>query len=108
MIVLCAAVALVPRTASAQQKAGFDEAWNKGQDLFNLGKYDEAHLEFDKARALAPKLPGPWRYLGKIAKIQSRWQDCVDAYTEAIRLKPDSNNSDEVRADLETCRSSLG
>jgi tetratricopeptide (TPR) repeat protein len=107
-ILLCAVVGLAPATARAQQKAGFDEAWNKGQDLFNLGKYDEAHVEFDKARALAPKLPGPWRYLGKIAKIQERWQDCADAYTEAIRLKPDSNNSDEVRTDLDVCRNSLG
>jgi tetratricopeptide (TPR) repeat protein len=93
--------------AHAQQK-GFDEAWNKGQDYFNLAKYDEARAQFDKARKLAPTLPGPWRYLGKIAKIQQRWADCVDAYVEAIKLKPDSNNADEVRADLESCRSALG
>jgi tetratricopeptide (TPR) repeat protein len=105
-LVVGAALA-APRTALAQ-KAGFDEAWNRGQDLFNLGKYDDARVEFDKARALNPKLPGPWRYLGKIAKIQERWQDCVDAATEAIRLKPDSSNSDEVRADLDVCRGSLG
>jgi len=97
-------------TAHAQQvkKDGFDEAWNKGQDLFNLGKYDEARVQFDKARELSPKLPGPWRYLGKIAKIQKRWQDCVEAYTEAIRLKPDSNNAEEVRNDLDSCRNGLG
>jgi tetratricopeptide (TPR) repeat protein len=105
-----ASVASAPRPAFAQKaaQAGFDEAWNKGQDFFNLGKYDEARVEFDKARGFSPRLPGPWRYLGKIAKIQERWQDCVDGYTEAIRLKPDSNNADEVRTDLEICRSSLG
>jgi tetratricopeptide (TPR) repeat protein len=108
LVVVLVGVLLAPGSARAQQKAGFDEAWNRGQDLFNLGKYDEARAEFDKARALSPKLPGPWRYLGKIAKIQQRWQDCVDAATEAIRLKPDSSNSDEVRADLDVCRSSLG
>ena len=53
LFVVCAMAAVVPREARAQQKAGFDEAWNKGQDidlggLDNLAKF-VARMEADAA-----------------------------------------------------------
>ncbi len=97
-----------PAKVQAQQpKPSFEDAWAKGQDLFNLGRYDDARVQFEKARDLSPKLPGPWRYLGRLAKIQQRWDDCVSAATEAIRLKPDSDKAAEVREDLDVCRRAL-
>ena len=41
--------------------AAFTAAYQQGQDLFHLGKYEQAHAAFLRARALAPRLPGPHR-----------------------------------------------
>jgi tetratricopeptide (TPR) repeat protein len=106
LVALGVAVAAAPPARA--QSAAFDDAWNKGNDAFSLAKYDEARAAFEKARDLDPKSPGPWRYLGRIAKIQSRWDDCVRATTESIRLKPDQKFAPEVRADLDECRKQLG
>jgi tetratricopeptide (TPR) repeat protein len=89
------------------QKLDFNESWNRGQDAFNLGRYDEARAHFERARELEPKSPGPYRYLGKIAKVQQRYRDCLKASAEAIRLKPDSPNVPEVKKDLDECRAGL-
>jgi tetratricopeptide (TPR) repeat protein len=107
LVCIVASAALVGAVGAAHAD-GFDEAWNKGQDLFNLGKYGEARAQFEKARELDPTKPGPWRYLGRIAKIQERWEDCARAATTAVKLNPTSPNAPEVRKDLDECRRALG
>ena len=86
----------------------FEKEWNAGQDAFNLAKYDEAREHFTRAKAMRPALPGPWRWLGRIARVEEKWDDCVAASTAAVKLKPDSPLVREVREDLDACRSALG
>jgi hypothetical protein len=85
----------------------FNDLWQKGQDDFNLGKYDQAKADFEGARDLDARKPGPWRYLGKIAQIQERWEDCSKALTEAVRLNPSSPQRGVVVKDLDACRDKL-
>ncbi len=94
--------------ADARPPTQFDAAYQSGQDLFHLGKYAEARAAFEKARALAPRLPGPHRWLGRVARVTERWDDCVASATEAVRLRPDSPLVPQVREDLDACRAALG
>ncbi len=102
--------------ALAQQTPkGFDEAYNKGQDNYNLGKYDDAWIEFSKARDLDPSKPGPWRWLGRTARAQQKWRECVDSSTQALRLSPrdaqqkiTSQYAKDMRQDIDRCRAALG
>jgi tetratricopeptide (TPR) repeat protein len=103
---LCAAAALA--RAEARPPRAFEAAYQGGQDLFHLGKYAEAQAAFLKARALAPRLPGPHRWLGRVARVLERWEECVASASEAVRLRPDSPLLPEVRDDLDACRAALG
>jgi tetratricopeptide (TPR) repeat protein len=94
--------------ADPQPVRPFDAAYQSGQDLFYLGKYAEAHAAFLRARSLAPRLPGPHRWLGRVARVLEKWEECVASATEAVRLRPDSPHLPEVREDLDTCRAALG
>jgi tetratricopeptide (TPR) repeat protein len=111
-LILAAAVARADSksgsTSSSTSSSTFDAAYQSGQDLFHLGKYAEAHQAFARARALAPHLPGPYRWLGRTERVLERWEDCVTSSTEAVRLKPDSPLVAQVREDIEACRSALG
>lgn len=97
-----------PALASAAPKRDFDNAYQAGQDAFNLGRYDDARAHFEQARALEPNLPGPYRWLGRIARTLEQWEECIARSTEAARLRPSSPHLPEVRKDLDTCRAALG
>jgi hypothetical protein len=102
LLLLCA-------TAGAQpKKNAFDVEWEAGQDAYNLGKYEQARRHFTRARDLEPRRPGPHRWLGRVARVQERWEECIGSATTAVRLRPDSPQVPEVRKDLDACRSALG
>src|SRR5262245_45182342 len=82
-------------------------AWEAGQDASNLGHYAEARRHFGRARDADPRRPGPYRWLGRIARVLEDWDDCVVQATTAVRLKPDSPQVAEVKKDLELCRAAL-
>src|SRR5882672_4408384 len=104
------AALLVAATVHADSRPmkGFDAAYQSGQDLFHLGKYAEARAAFVRARSLEPRLPGPHRWLGRIARVTESWEECVASATEAVRLRPDSPLVPQVREDLNACRAALG
>jgi tetratricopeptide (TPR) repeat protein len=102
-------VALVLLALAGSARADkFEKEWSAGQDAFNLARYDDALAHFARARELRPRLPGPYRWLGRIARVQEKWDECVAQATTAVRLKPDSPLVREVREDLDACRSALG
>jgi hypothetical protein len=103
-----AAILLVLVRPVAAQNAAFDAAWNAGVDAWNLGKYADARREFMKARTLDQKNPGPYRYLAKIDRRDSQWQDCVANATEFVKLNAGSKHAPTVRQDLAFCRDKLG
>ena len=55
-----------------------------GVDAFRLGKYDEARVHLEKARALDPKLPGPHRFLAAVAQAQGKSDECIAEARAAI------------------------
>jgi hypothetical protein len=100
---------LVAANAHAQKSPpGFDEAYNKGTDFFNLGKYEDAWQQFARARDLDPSKPGPHRWLGRTARAQKRWRECADSSTQALRLNPTSSFAATIREDVDACRAALG
>jgi hypothetical protein len=102
------AALLIALTATALADGRFDRAYQAGQDAFYLGKYDEALAAFTRARDLLPRLPGPHRWRGRTLRVLERWEECVVASTQAVRLRPDSPTVPEVKKDLDACRAALG
>lgn len=106
--VVALAVALaVALGGQAYGQDAFDKLWDEAVILYHKGEYDKARQAFERLRDLRPDIPGPYRYLGRIAKVQKRWQDCIENATIAVRLKPDSPQAPAVRADLDACRQAL-
>jgi hypothetical protein len=99
---------LVCRAALAQPPADLTKEFQAGVDAFRLGKYDEARVHLEKARAIDPKLPGPYRFLAAVAKAQSRWPDCIENARKALELNPTSVETPETRKLHDDCRVSAG
>lgn len=105
-VAVAVVVGLWAGPAAADSK--FDEAYQKGQDAYNLGKLDEAWEQFERARQLAPDKPGPYRWLGLVAKEQKRWRACIENFVAAMRINPKSSYGERIRAELAVCRRELG
>jgi PEGA domain-containing protein len=86
----------------------FMAEYQAGIDAFNLAHYDEAWRRFSRARDLEPGKPGPWRWLGRTARVLERWEECLVAARRALVLAPRSPLAPEVRADVDRCRAALG
>ncbi len=110
ILVLCAGMAHAgkPGKRTMPAKNSFDTEYAAGTDAYNLGHYDEASAHFGHARDLGPGKPGPWRWLGRVARVQKRWKDCITASMQALRLNPDSPLAADVRGDVEACHEGLG
>jgi len=93
---------------NAAARGAFEAAYEAGQDAFNLAKYDEAWKQFQRARELAPEKPGPYRWLGRTARVREQWNDCLGFAMQALRLNPTGKQAPEVRKDVEACRAGLG
>jgi hypothetical protein len=99
---------LLAKAATAHADAAFDEAYNKGQDFFNLGKYEDAKAQFEKARDLDPTSPGPYRWIARTSKALQDWDSCVKNAVKSLQIKLDSKYANEIRSDLDACREKLG
>jgi tetratricopeptide (TPR) repeat protein len=88
--------------------ASFTREFQVGVDAYRLGKYDDARAHLEKAQGLAPRLPGPHRFLAAVAQAQQRWADCVAESRRALQLNPHSQEIAETRKLHDSCRSSDG
>jgi tetratricopeptide (TPR) repeat protein len=102
------AVAAGAAVAGAAPPAKFTAEYQAGVDAFRLGKFDDARAHLEKARALAPKLPGPHRFLAATAQAQERWDDCIASARRALELNPASAEVAETRKLHDACRASSG
>src|SRR5262249_13208334 len=103
-VVLAACV----RIAQAQPTPELTKEFQAGVDAFRLGHYDDAKQHLERAAALDPKLPGPYRFLSAVAQAQCRWQDCIDGARKALQLNPRSSELAETRKLHDDCRAAAG
>jgi tetratricopeptide (TPR) repeat protein len=102
------ALAIAGGVAVASPPAKFTHEYDAGVDAFRLGKFDDARTHLEKARSIAPKLPGPHRFLAAVAQAQQRWDDCIDSARHALELNPASSEAVETRKLHDACRTSAG
>lgn len=102
-----ATVAIVAGPASAQVKPGFERAYTAAQDAYNLGSYDKARALFEAARK-EQDLPGPYRWLAQVAKVQGRFEDCLTEAAAYLAKVPEGKLVPDVRALHAACRAELG
>lgn len=107
LLILCVLGVAFPALAQ-NVSPEFQAEFQKGLDAYRLGKYDEAEQHFEAAKKIDRTLPGPWRYLGAVAKAESRFDDCVASTREAIRLNPQSGQVADTRKLHDECRAALG
>ncbi|ROH93903.1 ATP-binding protein [Microcystis aeruginosa FACHB-524] len=62
---------------------------NIGNELGDLGRYEEAIAAYDEAIKIDPNDPDLWHNKGNQLANLGRYEEALSAYEEAIRLKPD-------------------
>jgi len=97
-------------SAAAQQRPSpqFTREYQAGIDAYRLGKYDEARAHLEKAKAFAPELPGPWRFIAAVDQAEQKWADCITSARQAIKLNPQSSEIEATRKLHDACRASAG
>lgn len=101
-------VALALGGTARAESAELTREFQAGVDAFRLGKYDVARVRLENARAIAPKLAGPHRFLAAVAQAQSRWDDCITEARLALSLNPTSGELPATRKLHDACRASAG
>ena len=108
---LCGAlVLLISLPALAQSKRPsqeFSDAANAGRDAYQLGEYKRAKAYLNKAKAMEPQWPGPWRFLALVAAAEEDWEGCLKESEGAVRLAPKSRNAPALRKLHSECREKL-
>ena len=80
------------------QKQGSNKAedttiWhNKGIDLSDLGRYQEAIACFDKAIEINPRCTESWIGKGSILYKLGKYKEALICYDEAIKIEPENCN----------------
>jgi len=62
--------------------------FNKGNDLYNQGRYDEAIKAYDEAIKLDPNYANAWTSKGAALSNQGKYDEAIQAHNEAIKLDP--------------------
>ena len=100
-------LAVGARPAAAQTSQAYLDAYDKGVAAYRLGNFVEARSHFDKAIAIDPMLPGPYRWLTVIAQAEEKWDECLEHAVKAVELAPTSPHAPTVRALHAQCRKAL-
>lgn len=95
-------------SAAAAPSAEFLAAFQAGTDAFRLGDYAGARGHLERARAIDPSLPGPYRFLAAVDAAEGKWSDCVEHARGAIIANPTSSEIAATRKLHEDCRVALG
>jgi Tfp pilus assembly protein PilF len=78
-------------TALAPPREILAEAYSMlGEIRRDLGDLESATSYFTLAAETDPKAPDPWAALGDMARADSRWEDALRCYREALNRKPDA------------------
>ena len=72
-------------------------SFERGQALFNQGRYEEAIPNFMRATQLDPNLGRGYLYLGRSYLNLGRWQKAIPPLRAALRLAPDETRQEVVQ-----------
>jgi tetratricopeptide (TPR) repeat protein len=68
------------------------EAWyNRGNALFNLGRYEEAIAAYDRAVEIKPDSHEAWNNRGNALYSLGRYEEAIAAYDRAVEIKSDKD-----------------
>jgi len=62
----------------------------KGDELMDLGKYNEAIAAYDEAININPQFVPAWNKKGNALKAKGKYNEAIDVYDEVIRLDPNN------------------
>ncbi len=66
-------------------------AWNfKGRTLYNLGRYDDAIMCYDKAIGIDPDNADSWNNKGRAMYFLGRYYEAITSLNKAIEIDPDN------------------
>jgi tetratricopeptide (TPR) repeat protein len=71
-----------------------DALIEKGVNLRNFGKYDEALQVFDKVTELEPSNVQAWHNKGIVLGILKKYNEALQAFEKALELEPEKNCRD--------------
>ena len=87
------------------------EWYNKGLDLFYLGKYEDALYHYDMATKLIPQFPIGWNNKGNTLSYLGRYNEAIECYDNALELDSESaevwNNKGLAYVNLENYNEAL-
>ena len=66
---------------------------NQGNELFNLGRYEEAITSYDNALKINPDDHLAWNNRGIALGNLGRHEEAISSYDQALKIKPDDANA---------------
>jgi len=87
------AVLLVAGSLSAGPGTEVEQLYSEAVEQMRKGRLDEASASFLRLATLAPQLPEPYLYLGKIFLAQNSPTRAAEMLKKAIQLKPSSSEA---------------
>jgi tetratricopeptide (TPR) repeat protein len=105
-IVLCLGL-LVSGAAYADNVEKAKSEMKAGGSSYDAGKYEDALKHFKKALEYAPSASGPHREMGKAYQQLAKYKEARASYEKYLELKPDADDSDEIRGLLAEVKKKL-
>src|SRR5216110_2692002 len=78
----------MPALVHADKKAEVAAHGNKGNELAQAAKYDEAIVEFSAAIAISPKDARLYIDRGRVYRTAAKLTEAIDDFAKAIELSP--------------------
>ena len=74
-------------------KSDAEALLRQGIELYDLGRYQEAIIMFDRALALFPNLSKAYYFKGIALYDLGKYEDAIDSYDHAVAIEPSDTNA---------------
>jgi tetratricopeptide (TPR) repeat protein len=71
----------------------WEEWFDRGTELYELGKYEKAIASLDQAIKIKPDLHNAWSNRGHVLGNLGRYADAITSYDRAIEINPDNHEA---------------
>jgi|GEM_PF-1542565 len=92
---------------SRRKSDDIDALIEKGVNLRNFGKYDEALQIFEKVIGLEPSNAQAWHNKGIILGILKKYNEALQAFEKALKIEPEKNRRDSSALHLRRARNKI-